>query len=72
MGLINLFKTKQSESVRSLIILISMALFGAAMALPGSALLDLQISIQLSFTITSRLIVYRSIGYFMGAFSGKK
>lgn len=71
MSLKNILKTQRTEFIRSVFILINLMLYGTGMIILGNSLLDLQISIQESFTVTSKVIVLRSIGYFTGAFLGK-
>lgn len=72
MGLKNILTTRRSDFVRSIFLIIATLLYAAGMIIVGNSLLDLQIAIQESFAVTSKVLVSRSFGYFTGAFLGKK
>lgn len=56
----------QSRRIRTVVAWLGFACFGATTVLPGTALLDLQIQMQESFPVASRIISLRAAGYFSG------
>lgn len=62
----------RSKLLRTLAVCFSFIGLGASMTLLGSSLLDLQIRIGKSFADTSRVIMVKSAGYFIGGLLGKR
>lgn len=72
MGFREFLKTYKKQIPPTVILYLCFGLTGARVVLIGSSILDLQIRIQESFSLTSRLLTSHSAGYLAGAVVGKR
>lgn len=71
MGLLQNFFQNRHSLFKTVTIYLSFMCYATSLIVPGVALLDLEIRIQESFAVTSRLISAHLVGYFIGSFLGK-
>lgn len=60
----------RSKLIRTFAVCLSFIGLGASMTVVGSSLLDIQIRVGRTFAETSRLLMVKSSGYFLGGLLG--